>query len=362
MWRETGIAVSLPALEAQTLPRRGSVMGPDELALEALPDDLKRAIQLVRQACAAARAPVVYLPRPEMFTSGASLDWLRRALGPIRDHLAISDGTAVRVVPALRNHVFFHGLHRKADSEALAALARRAPELLSQLSSQVNTALKFPAAGRSAAPPSLALAPAAEALAADAECLPFFCGSDTIEASAAEIGAMGPVVLLPPDGGRVICVTVTETALLDESFIAIAAEIVARAFFDPQTRIVLQLPAGPVTEVGAHIEATLRALLGADALIPRAVSERIVFATGNLSPSAFGGAAELLAHDSFDFWRWPRAYYASFRHVSVWTRRGRSDAAALRATLSVLCGRSPVLRTAPLRSARAAIAKAAKCY
>ncbi len=70
---------------------------------------------------------------PEIFTHGESLAWLARKLGGARDHLAFSDGSTVRILPGMRNHVFFYAQSRLSDGEALARLERRAGELLAGL-------------------------------------------------------------------------------------------------------------------------------------------------------------------------------------------------------------------------------------
>ena len=141
MWDDGPLAVSLPVRELGRTPLPGSVFGAAALVEAPLSEPLRRALALVSSAARRGGAELLFVARPEIFIYGEGLTWLRATLGPARRHLSLSDGTAVKLIPGLSNHVFFYGLSRRDDSGALRQLMRRAPELLGQFDSQLNTAL-----------------------------------------------------------------------------------------------------------------------------------------------------------------------------------------------------------------------------
>ena len=123
--------------------RRARFFRRSDLAAAEFSPALRIAVELVTGICRESGFEPTFVARPEIFTHGESRAWLDKRLGGVKDHLALSDGTTIRLIPGLRNHVFLFGLGRAADGEALQRLERRAPELFGSLHSQVNTALQF---------------------------------------------------------------------------------------------------------------------------------------------------------------------------------------------------------------------------
>src|SRR5579862_3236976 len=100
--RGAGLLVSLPAKELDAFCPTGSIFKDTELRNTPLSVELRLALDVARQACAKRRVPLLIVARPEIFTHGLPLKWLRDRLGGVEDHLCISDGTAVRPIPQLR--------------------------------------------------------------------------------------------------------------------------------------------------------------------------------------------------------------------------------------------------------------------
>ena len=111
---ESGLLVSLPALELRNIALTASLFDRGALIGSRLSDPLQAAIATLDEA-QAAKAPLLFVARPEMFTDGATLDWLTARCGGIVDHLDISDGFTIKLLPGFRNHVFFYGLGRRED-------------------------------------------------------------------------------------------------------------------------------------------------------------------------------------------------------------------------------------------------------
>ena len=174
MLERPALAISLPASELAKAQLPGSIFAARDLTSAPLSGELRRAIALIEGVCAQSGFAPTFVARPEIFTHGESFAWLMRKLGGVRDHLAFSDGSTVRIIPGLRNHVFFYGLSRHEDGAGLERLERRAGELLAGLTSQINSALKF-GRGRSAtSPETIALTGRSRALLGEPEFYRFY--------------------------------------------------------------------------------------------------------------------------------------------------------------------------------------------
>jgi hypothetical protein len=349
-----GLAVSVPVRELAEDPPAGSLYGLDDLARARISSDLRVAVGLIETACRQRSLPLLFITRPEIFTNSASLAWLQAQLRGVQDHLCISDGMTIRVVPEMRNHVFLYRPGVQSNTDGFTRLMRRAPEFISTMSAQVNTAFGVRLHARRVAPPTLVIAAETETAPAEARLYPFYLNRQAAARSAAvslSSGGMDPGAL----GAyrRTVYVPLTEVAARDAAFADVLASLLLQAYFDPTMCVVMRLPhlASGTATVADRITTAVAGLCVARVGIPRVVADNIVYTTEDARTDWLCGpqtTLEFLAHEAFDFWRHTSAFYARCQSMTVhapWRRRG--DRAGIRAALCGILGRSPELRWLP---------------
>ncbi len=335
----------------------GSIFGYEYLLMSKISDELRRAIMLIEQTAADLESQIIYVARPEIFTNGESLDWLYGKLGTIRDHLCISDASTIRVIPGMRNHVFFHALGRRDVVAALGRLERRAPELFFTLASQVNSALRFRHKRRTFAPPFVALQGREELSSAEPEYYKFYLGPYSVEESVDRIVQTGAVDIAGFKPHDMIYVPLTETSTDDAAFLKVLASAVARAFFERSRGVIVRLPF--LVDLGGsladRLRTTLTGLRNTIVPIPSVTATNVFFATEDVQGSemrAMSASLEMFAHDTFDFWRYSPSFYALFPTLRVAVRRNRHSPKALPAMLTEVTGRIPELIFPPASDRR----------
>lgn len=349
MLGETGLAVSFPASELNAVALPGSLFKPALLHAAAVSDDLRRALALVESLCAQSGARLVCVARPEIFTHGQSLEWLRAQMGDIGDHLAISDGTTIRAIPGLRNHVFFYRPGRVADAEALSRLERRTPELLFTQVGQINTAYRFRRGRTTFTPDSIAISGFGASSEARPVFLPFYLPPHPIPHGLEQAyGNGGGVQSSRWRADSVTYIPLTEAAYRDRTFMKGVAERIARSFFDAARGVVIRLPAPIETPetLAAWIEPFLQALIATNVLIPQVRAPRAILASADVASRdllALSPQIDLFAHDSFDFWRHAPEFYGKLRSFQVVARRGRHNPALVAPVIGAICDRDPEL-------------------
>jgi len=347
MFETPGLAVSLPARALVNANLPASLFAIADLAGADLPANLLAAIDLIEQECRRRKLPLVFIARPEIFIGAAPLAWLKDRLNGIRNHLCITDGSFLRVIPHMRNHMFHYCLAVAEAADAFARLRLRAPELLSTLGLQVNTAFT---AGRRAQPPILALPPRGVPTAGETALYRFFLDRRFPERGVARSLAAG--VSDPARWktlSRVTYVPLNETSLHDGAFLDAIGSLLAPAARDPSSGIILGLPEqGTVPQ---RMQTVLAGLCAARSTAPRMDAENIAFATGDPAASIRhdgGPAIDCIAHAASDFWRQPPKSYAAYATMTVHApNTRRQDGAPLRTLLRSLLGRDPTLRWRP---------------
>lgn len=343
MFDDGALAVSLPALELATFRPPGSIFSPRDLAAAEFSPALSMAVELVTGVCRDSGFEPTFVARPEIFTHGESRAWLAQRLGRAKDHLALSDGTTIRLIPGLRNHVFLFGLGRAADGEALQNLERRAPELFGSLHSQVNSALQFGKRRETPAPIAIAGVDALEPEAP--QFVRMAINADSAEDSLSRTLRTGALLHPPRRFSELEFVALTETSLKDRSFVEAIAEKLNLVYFDAYRGLILRLPpnAGASCDVEDRIGAVVSALATARVRAPLAAADSALLAIGDVSPDRLAGIADVsdfLAHDSFDFWRHSPEYYRAFRNISAHARARRLDAESFAAIVEAMTGRA----------------------
>lgn len=340
MLDEGGLAISIPVLEWKSTRPPGSVFFRRDIAGTPFSAPLERALDLVSSACAHAGFEPVFVARPEIFTHGESLAWLKAKLGPVRDHLSFSDGSTIKLISGLRNHVFLFGLSRRADADALQRLERRFPELFAALHGQVNSALRL---GSSAAAPAPIAIEGAHAAVPAAAFYPIALDASSADESLKRTLRSGPRAQLPSGFDELTYVPLTEASLGDRDFVRSVASLYDAVYFAPARALVVRAPEtfGGSSELEDRLEASLAALGEAGARAPLAPARNAWLAADDVSAASLAGlasGAHLLAHDTFDFWRVSPSDYRRFRSRRVVARRSRNLSEDFEYLIAALCG------------------------
>ena len=314
------LLVSVPFTRLGTLALPGSVFAWRHIRDAALPPELGIALRLVVSEAAARRTRLVFVARPAIFTHGASRAWLDRQIGDVADHLALSDGQALTVIPGLRNHLFFIGGGLPGAEAALARLVSVVPELFEGLAGQVNGALSFRLGERRVRPPTQMLRFARSPEAAEALHIPFLChpGNPPFSATRAAEQAVPPAAA-PADPRPVHYVPLTTTALADNAFVAALARDAQRAALGAsEDLLLLGLPQIEEQDgdLARQIRAVLQAIAETGQPFPSVAGWGARFATAPPPAGALRGGRVTL-HASTPFWRFGADLFEDVREVAV---------------------------------------------
>jgi hypothetical protein len=316
MFKSSKAVISVPANELRHAELPGSVFDADLLHQMPISEGLRRAYQLISMYC---KTPLCIV-RPEIFAHGKTRSWLDSKLGEARHHICVSDGTSVKVIDGLDNHVFFYGLGRRKNAESLQNLLAWAPEVFGQLQSQINTFHATELSGRLVQPPTTLSMPKAHLSSDAAELYPFLLYPQWLEESARLIVENSATVNSNLDDfSELIYIPFSETSTHDATFTRMVAQVVARAYFRPEQCVVLRLPmpSDSIPDLAQQIMVTLKAISASNIVVPR-VSARNVFLVGSELPEAVFHRHErvsLLIDDTFEFWRYTRAFYTKLQSL-----------------------------------------------
>jgi hypothetical protein len=291
------------------------------------------------------RAPIRCVARPEMFTHGPSLDWLRRTLGSATQHVCLSDGTSIKLIPGFRNHLFTYGLQSHQRHIDFTKLIRRAPELLAQYHSQINSFHRIDHQGLTSEPTANLMQRKTPLQASAVWYFGFYLNPDSLEDSAENMLTWGeleePVLA---DFEKVTYIPLTEAAAHDVNFQRMIAETIAPAYFDRTHCLFIRLPM-----VGSDLTDRMR--LALDGIrrchlhIPRVRSRNVFFSSGDLSEdllASLGSRLSLVLHHTFEFWRYTRPLYQEAKEVAVFLdRRWKAPSESAKKLFLAGFGRSP---------------------
>jgi hypothetical protein len=314
------LLVSVPGSQIAGLALPGSVFGWPALRDAPLDPALRLALRLVVGHAEAARLRLRFVARPEIFTHGRPRAWLDDRIGDTADHLILTDGTTLRTLPGLRNHMFFYPRGAPAQESALRDLAALVPELFASLTSQVNGALAFRLGAEPVRPPV--------ALMRSVACIPleqpveapflFHAGDPKRVAMVSAAEAVDTAEAPPPDR-PLHFIPLSGVALADAGFVAGLGRLLRQAAFGEAEHVVsLGLPVadGAGDDLAQRIAAVLRALAGAGLRYPCARSWGVRFTTAPPSPAALDGG-RLTLHPGTPFWRFGLSLYTTARRIEV---------------------------------------------
>jgi hypothetical protein len=340
------LLVSVPATQIAGLALPGSVFGWPVLRDATLDPALRLALRLVVAQAEAARQRLVFVARPEIFTHGRPRAWLDERIGDTADHLILADGTTLRTLPGLRNHMFFYPRGVPAQEDALRALAALVPELFASLTSQVNGALAFRSGSEQVCPPLAVMREAASIPLEQPMEAPFLfhAGDPNRVAMRSAAAALDPAEA-PASARPIHFIPLSGAALADARFVAALGRLVRQAAFgDADHALVLGLPVPDASggDLASRIAAVLRALAGAGLAYPCTTSWGVRFMTAPPSPAAMEGG-RLTLHPGTPFWRFGLSLYTAARRIGV---AGGKASAPFRTLLNTWLG-SDVAMTEP---------------
>lgn len=317
---ERGLLISLPAEELHRLDPTASVFTPDAIDMSVLSNELRWALQAATTQCAAEFKPVRLVARPEIFTHGESLRWLQDRIQGIRDHLCLSDGTAVRPISGMRNHLFLFRRASHRHAMAFDRLIGWMPELLGCMQTQVNSCLSVRSGGRIISPPTILLqsnVPIVEAgqfqfLRLRHHANPKASVRRTRDAT---------LTVLSPRLRRLTYVPLTESACRNNGFMRKVAALIRMSQRREGEGVVMRLPlSGPDRRTEACLSLAIDALRAVG--IKRPIKPGRVTFIADSPPSAAlaesGRTVDLFADPSYEFWLHPKEYFAVFRSFEFW--------------------------------------------
>lgn len=300
------LLVSVPAVHLAGLDLPGSIFPWRCLRDAVLPPDLRLALLLVMQAAEAQQTEIRFVARPEIFTHGVAREWLDAQAGGAEDHLALTDGNTLRLLPGLRNHMFFFPRGMTSKEGALQRLVRLVPEAFASLASQVNGTLSFRLGSRWIRPPLLPLGFAVTPPGEPAQYAPFtwlpgnhgYAGVLSAQAAEADVPLARPPHFVP----------LTLSALSDHPFVVDLAKQVRGIVLDPSRGpLLIGLPALDRDDAATkdQVEAVLEAFSRSGVALPRLSSWSVRFVAGQPAPAALAGA-RLTMHANVPFWHFGR--------------------------------------------------------
>ena len=309
------ISVPLHLLRNADIP--GSIFAAKLLARMAMPEGLKLAIELVSSM----HPDSLCLVRPEIFTNGASRAWLDERLGDIAQHVCISDGSSIKIMDGMENHLFLYDLTRPRNRTCFQNLANWTPEVFSHVRSQINSFQAAEFRDGLIQPPTTLLLPQARRSAIAPELYEFSLASHSLEESAKWIVERGPIGELRLTAFREITYApMTQSNARDSEFCTIVAQSIVKAYFNPQQCVLLRLP-GSSTEqqdLAARIQAAIQAVRSGKVVLPRVPAKNVFLLTRDLPEEqleSVAGRISLIFDETCEFWRYTQELYSRLRSV-----------------------------------------------
>ena len=325
--RGAGLLVSLPAKELDDFCPPSSIFKDTELRNTPLSVELRSALDVARHACTKRRVPLLIVARPEIFTHGLALQWLRDRLGGIEDHLCISDGTAVRPIPLLRNHLFLYRLGIYENAAAFHRLSHCAPELLASMHSQVNTCMTFGAEHNPVCPPPILLQVPEPKRKPKSPTLYRYVHSQSLPSCVTRTLRLRlPAHEALSSFKCFTYIPLTETACRDSAFCRAVMHAICGPGADPGVGVILRIPniGLQAATMEDRVRTAIEFIRSAGAKPSRLAPHPVVFASTNLLSSDISRLArpiDLLMHSSFEFWSCSREFYERFRKLEVFCPR-----------------------------------------
>ncbi len=312
------IVISIPPRELGAGHAPGSVFENQYLDAFDISAGLKSAIEMVRLQYP--DQTFFYIARPEIFTHGVLVEGLLKKIGPVREHIAMSDGVSAKLIPNLSNHLFVYGLHRHEGSTGFRKLANYVPEMFQQYVTQINSFQRFILNGAAFMPTARIIMPGLQPSRHAAEFYSFYMNEQSLEQNADKLLDIGSIEAPSLTNFKNITyVPFTESAAHDRDFCKMVAQAIELAYFDHTACILLRLP---YLDADASLARRVFSFLGGigDSRIkfPQIFCKNVLLVTEDLPESFFSvkeSKVNMILHETFDFWRYTKDFYSMADHI-----------------------------------------------
>lgn len=343
------LLISVPSYELNRMGPLGSVFDAKKLENAPFSQGLNHALQIVQQALAPNYSKVLCVSRPEMFTHGESLAWLQERTEGAQDHLYLSNGQAMKLLPGFNNSLFVYGLDRQSGNEQFRTLLRRAPELLGEFTQRFNCLHDGPTDWRQPAN-NWALLQAPLPPSELSWYYPFYMNRHSNNDSAERMlrwGSSEPPPLAPYRDLRVFWCG--EAALHDQHFCHALGQAVIETSRQPHSGLMLVMPTFENEEGGIlqRMGSTIDGLRRSGLCIPRVRIDNVMLMT-DLPEGMLHGLPipfELNLHETAPMWQYTHDFYAQANTINLYTARQLAGASPMNAShVETLLGKPPTMR------------------
>jgi len=321
--RNGDVVISVPPRELSGVSLPGSIFDISTLTKKAASQELRAAIAVLEQGWKKSPGRLQGLVRPEIFTHGASLEWLQKRLPNLTDHICMTDGLAMKLMPGVDNHLFPYALGSTRRHLEFKKLLRRAPELISQFKCQINSFRSLVNMGRPIYPPARHV-PLQHPHATDDTVWyhDFYLNRHSLEDSAERMLEWG--VSEPPPLEKfktVIYLPLTDCAAGDRPFQKAIAQLITQRYFDPTSCLLIRVPSPDEerTELTARMIVALDGIRAGGLRLPQVRSKNILFTSGDCTEKylrTHTSDMHLVVHETMDHWRYTNAFYRSVAQVT----------------------------------------------
>ena len=345
MLKSNRAVISVPGNELRNANVPGSLFDAEQLQQMPISEELLRAYKIVSTLC---NDPLCVV-RPEIFAHGKARTWIDTKLRGVRDHICLSDGTAVKLMAGLENHVFFYQPGQRRGSAGLKNLLTWVPETFSHIRSQINTFQGVVLNGRLVQPPTVLSLPKARSTGAPAELYKYLLNPQNPKEAARYIVEGGVV----PDSvltkfEKLTYIPLSESGTYDSLFMHLVAQTIVTAYFNPEQCVLLRLPAvsDDITDLARQVIVTLEAILATGIVMPRGAAQNVFLVRSDL-PESFVDIYDqvsFIVDDTFEFWRYTRAFHRRLRSLQYLLGGDPRTWPGVVRGLSTILGRAPSAR------------------
>jgi hypothetical protein len=266
-------------------------------------------------------------------------------LGGATDHFCLSDGTSLKLIPRVRNHLFTYGLHSNQGNIEFNKLMRRAPELLDQFDSQINTFHRVAVNGLAHEPKPVLMSSSVPRPALTAWFHGFYLNPHSLEDSAERMLEWGePEAPSFAHFAKVTYVPLTECAAKDLKFQRMVAQMIASTYFSTSACLLIRLPSGNA-QVTERMQCAIEGIRAATLNLPRSRSTNVFLMTGDLpeeSLTEMGTGVTFVLHQTFDYWRYTQNAYRNAEKVVVFLdQQWKQPSEAAKTLLKDAFGQAP---------------------
>lgn len=252
------------------------------------------------------------LPRAELFTSNSAFEWLDSAAGGVTAHVHLTDGLTVKLLPRIENHVFFYAPMHTALCQSKVNIARRCPEALLSVTSQINSAHEFTYGAFKHKPESLVIRSTqregtATYVMPEQALSEVFVDRSQPELAIARMKQWCHRLDVLRSYERLTILAVSERALADSQYANLISRSIVATAFDKRTALVLAVMPGELhsnLDLGDATAIVANALSKTGVEVPAVRLSNVFVASGGAITEILGSGMEitLVVDEGFPFW------------------------------------------------------------